>query len=281
MPGERLSGPELIAGSQEIVDRGARGGTSGLSFQYLNDNAPPGNLPTLVRPGPDDYVTTSFWIQYQNRSRWGAHALDATLMVLTNRNQGYRADLLRMSVSRRIPVGRIDWGLGVGVSAMGAFGGHAVQNWYHRLLGVDQIHLDYSREREIKPMVVVMGNTRPWRSIGLEGGFFSRLTQVLGGGPSDFRGGGFVTCCRFRSKSGPRAVRIRGDLAWVSYYSLDNVTRSMFGDGLSKSLALILRVRGAETAVRVSSNEFGRDDVAQFGLLIRMGLGSVPTVFQR
>ncbi|NNE71641.1 MAG: hypothetical protein HKN29_14940 [Rhodothermales bacterium] len=235
-------------------------------YRYLNDNKPLGTLP--VANGPDDLVTTSFWAQWRQGRRAGALIWDVSLTLLTNKEADYRSDLLRISMSWARETRNLEWSAGLGILARGRMGGAFIQNSFHGAIGVAAVELPYTKS-SVSPLAVSTLASRPFRISTFRSGVYSEVSQVIGPGPSRFLGGGYIRCCGPTNSNFP-ALRI--DLAYISYYGMGQVTKPMYGSGFSPS-AMITSPLGSfiSAGVRVSRNEFGVDQIPQYGLVINIG----------
>jgi len=118
-----------------------------FTFAYWNDNFDyEKSLSDFMKIGKDDYVTASFWLQVA--SEWNSihWLLDSYLSVLTDREAGYRTDLLTIRLSQVKPFsfGKLQYGVGIVLS--GNFGGSAIQNSYHKIRNIEEIDLNYDDE---------------------------------------------------------------------------------------------------------------------------------------
>lgn len=83
----------------------------------------------------DDHLTFSLLTGLEFHALHRVWQLQGDLDVLTNRQAGYRSDLITLLLGSEFRLGQIELILGIGVLGHGSLGGAEIQNAYHRLRG--------------------------------------------------------------------------------------------------------------------------------------------------
>jgi hypothetical protein len=253
-----------------------------VTVGYSNDNVILASVvDAVMEDGIDDLVTTAFWSQLaiqDNNRRW---FVNVGLDVLTNRQELYRADLMtvRASTEMSAPLGTLQ--LGAGLVARGKFGGSAIQNTYHSLTSIPTVHLPYVRKAVVAPQLDAKFTTRSWRLRPLVAEAYSSASHATAAGPSKMDAGVVVACCA-RLQGRTYAAQLQGRFGYVGYFSLDEVIAPMFGRGFNTGLLASVGRRGAaELAFWITRNQFGVDNLPQFGMSVTVGWNGVHTRINR
>lgn len=89
--------------------------------------------------GSDDFLTVSYLVHVE-RGEWSGGVIFNTV---TSRRFGFRYDLLQGTVQRTVRVGQFALQPSLGLLGKGALGGDAIQNGFHRLRDLPEVHLPY------------------------------------------------------------------------------------------------------------------------------------------
>lgn len=89
--------------------------------------------------GSDDFLTVSYLVSVE-RGDWSAGVVFNTV---TSRLFGFRYDLLQGTVQHTLRLGQFELHPSLGLLGKGALGGDAVQNGFHRLRDLPEVHLPY------------------------------------------------------------------------------------------------------------------------------------------
>lgn len=89
--------------------------------------------------GNDDFLTVSYLVAVDWKEWSGALVFN----TVTSRRFDFRYDLLQGTVQRSMPYGAFVLHPQLGVIGKGAFGGDAIQNGFHRLRDLPEVHLPY------------------------------------------------------------------------------------------------------------------------------------------
>jgi len=202
-----------------------------VTFGYWNDNYILDDvLKHLFKPGPDDYVTASFWLQTALEDHGNWWLLDSYYNILTFQTGNYRADLLsfRISKEENLPWGSLQ--VGTGIITRGNFGGSDIQNSYHRLFGYEENHLPYLIKNETgilfflkaEPVLFSISNNE------LKGYLANSLRTAAG--PSNFRLGiDQVFQHRFFQRKILAQLQLRAGV--IRYYLEDAQVSPLFKQG--------------------------------------------------
>lgn len=112
--------------------------------------------------GSDDFLTVSY-LAHVERGDWSGAVVFNTV---TSRRFGFRYDLLQGTAQRTVRVGPFELQPSIGLVGKGALGGDALQNSFHRLRELPEVHLPY-RGSGVGAVVRVDGDW-PRRSVLFE-----------------------------------------------------------------------------------------------------------------
>lgn len=200
---------------------------------YWNDNFILKNiLGKKVTQGKDDYVTASFWLQVAHERSPGKWFLDIYHNILTNKQCKYRTDLLtlRLSIERDTVMGPVRFG--TGFIANGNYGGEELQNRYHKLRNIDQIHIPYAPKS--RSGITFFGSYKPqlWnrKNIKLKGYLLHSYHAVVG--PSNVKTGIDVhTITHYHGWVS--FLNIQAQFGYVDYYHKSEYLSPLFRNGFS------------------------------------------------
>ena len=241
------------------------------SFGYWNDNfIVPELLGKEGEESKDDYVTASFWIQAAREKTGTWWFFDLYHSILTNKNANYRTDLLtlRLSLEKDTVVGPLR--LGSGIIAGSNFGGGAIQNAYHSLIGIKRVKIPYANEHVsgivlfMRYMPVLWGSEHFQLKSYLENSYRSVV------GPSSLKAG-----MEFNTITHPSHVvstmHLQAFSGYFRYYAEGKYLSPLFKDGFSWGLLLSGgSVEKRCVAVWVTRNQYGLDQL-HFGVSVTSG----------
>lgn len=244
-----------------------------VTFGYWNDNFISTDLfGGRLEDGGDDHVTASFWVQtgFENSGRWWL--VDFYHNILTNRQAGYRTDLLtcRLSHERRLYGCLVQGGLGI--IGEGNFGGQSIQNAYHRIAGIRRVNLDYESGSDLgivfyarcKRPVVTAGSTTA--------SIFAGVSHRSDVGPSNYRAGIDADTAPFTVGRGC-SLTFQGRAGYIRYYNKSRRLSPIFDGGFTwGALVSLFRRDHCGASFWITGNQYGRHH-PHFGVSIFLSRG--------
>lgn len=140
----------IVAGQELTPD------PTSISFLFWNDTA---DAERFFKEGwryaPDDYLTTSFGLEYRFHRRGRPWKITSHLNVITLKDLGTRTDLFSLHLETRFRFQGLQIILSGGVMGNGNFGGASIQNAYHRLRHHRELKLAYPVRNRFGPSLGV------------------------------------------------------------------------------------------------------------------------------
>ncbi|MCF7811902.1 hypothetical protein K9N50_13060 [bacterium] len=161
-----------------------------VTFEYVNDNfIATTNFEPILNFGKDDNVTASFLLQIalETEARW--LMLNIYQTIITNKQEGYRTDLLSVYPSIEQKFGNGQLTLGAGLIARGNYGGEFIQSTYHRIVHLDPVELPYIGGNRFGFILLTGYEYRLNEGEYSILGCFLRNSLKVGSGPSSLRTG--------------------------------------------------------------------------------------------
>ena len=241
------------------------------SMGYWNDNfVLTRMLGKRIEQGRDDFVTASFWLRAERFFSDGCIMVDLYHSILTNRDAGYRTDLIsvRCSVERKLHAGMLT--VGGGIIAQGRYGGRAIQNGYHRLTGAVPVDLAYSDTERVGPALLagyrLYGKAAPRLNIG---GYATGVWRG-GVGPGTVHIGA-ESELRPLTRRVPGSSVVRIQTGYVAYAEEGRILSPLFGRGImAAGMGTAAFTKSFAVSGWITYNQYGREQ-PHFGIVASFG----------
>jgi len=246
-----------------------------FSFSYWNDNHQLQRpLAVLRPPGDDDLMTASFRLQHAGMRHGVWRANELYYAIFTDKQGGYRFDMLALRRSHEHKRGRLLLKYGYGLLIRGNFGGGELQNKYHAYMGYRLVELPYVSGYRAGILGLFRGAYRVVNHARLQITPYSMVNLRLGAGPTAARAGveaSFPWEIDYLKSQGSFDLR----LGYVDYLWANDIIRPAFDKGLVRGIMWNLEVRRQlGLSLWFSENQYGHDD-PYYGITLHFGTNHI------
>jgi|GEM_PF-1669631 len=244
-----------------------------LTISYWNDNFDYEKLVgEKMKYGLDDFVTASFWVNYAVTTKRRLWNYDGFLHIITNREAGYRTDLLCWKISTEYAFYRGKLTLGAGLAASGDFGGKEIQNEYHRFASHLPVNLPYAYKSQKSVCWEIDYYLPLLQATFLNAAPFVSVFNSPNVGVNSAKIGGMIEVEEWKFfrliTIYPSAV-----IYHTEYYGLSREFSPIFQSGLAAGGKIHFNLgKNLGSAVWAVSNQY-RNDQSHIGIIITYGQG--------
>lgn len=225
----------------------------------------------------DDYVTASFGFRYSKYLNKQIFSLNTFYVLLTDRNNNFRTDLLNLNFGYEKYYEKTYIQLLSGFCLAGNYGGRSLQNAFHNLMDVKKTEMQYSGSNNLSLYLAAYFDIYSFYSNICNISPFFYSDMVTNYYPSSF-GYGFRLNKDFDYYNNGSNIELL--LGNTNYYQNSSNFKNMFGKNTFLSLIYSKKIYNSYGfSFWYGRGLFGIDTESQFGVIVSYGFNIFPQRF--